>query len=94
MATGNFWRLHVIGSQGWAEMRGEHCLAVSALEGEPEIINFEPVDIEKAELEAFADAVAGGTPYPVSHDEAVHSIVALLAIEESAEKHAEVSIAG
>ena len=94
MVTGNFWRLHVIGSKGWVEMRGERRLAVAGLEGDPEIIDFDYVDIERAELEGFADAVAGKTPYPVRYDDAIHSIAVLESIERSAESGARVEISG
>lgn len=93
MATGNFWRLQVIGSEGWAEMRGERQLAVSGLEGEPTVTDYDHVDIERAELEAFADCVATNTPFPVSYEDAIHGIAVLEAIERSAEQDRKLSIA-
>ena len=48
--------------------------------------------MERAELEAFADAISGGAPYPVTADEAVNGIAALDAIVQSAEAGGAVSI--
>jgi predicted dehydrogenase len=56
--TAEYWRLHVFGTKGWAEMRGETCLAVCTIDGDPKITNYPPVVPEFAELEAFADAVS------------------------------------
>jgi len=51
--------------------------------------SFEPIDMERAELEAFADAVAGKSSYPVPLDDVVHGIAVLEAITESAGRDGE-----
>ncbi len=84
-ATASLWRLQVFGTKGWAEMRGEKTLAVlMAQETQEEVTGFGPLDTERAELEAFADAIAGGTPYPVPNDEVLANIAVLEAVGESA----------
>jgi predicted dehydrogenase len=84
-ATADIWRLQVYGSKGWAEMRGEKRLAVRII-GEDELVSELPDhDVERAELERFADAVSGRADYPVSRDEIVHNIALLESIGRSAE---------
>ena len=41
---------------------------------------FDHCDMERAELEAFADAASSGTPYRVTKQEAIQAIAALEAI--------------
>jgi predicted dehydrogenase len=83
-ATGNMWRIFVMGTKGWLEMRGEHCLVVSDLDNVTDTRNYDEADILKAELEAFADACSGGDTYPVPVDHVVHGIAVFEAIDESA----------
>ena len=45
---------------------------------------FTEVDIERAELEAFAAAVEGKNPYPIPVSEAIHGTAVLEAIVSSA----------
>ena len=83
--TGEIWRFGVYGSKGWAEIREHETLATRPVGGKESIEVFAPFDIERAELEAFADAVAGGAAFPVTEDEAVNNIAILQAILASAE---------
>jgi len=83
-ATPRDWRIQVMGDQGWAEMRGHERLTVKrrdmALE---DVQNYDRVDIEKAELEAFAEAAGGGAPYPIPWADIVHATAVLEAIIKS-----------
>jgi predicted dehydrogenase len=92
-ATAFMWRLAVFGSKGWAEMRSPHRLVTRTTEdgtGESDtssedgevVRNFNVVDTPFLELEAFADAVSGGAPYPMSDEE----IIATPALWEAAIK--------
>jgi predicted dehydrogenase len=54
---------------------------------------YEPFETRRAELDAFADAVAGVAPYPVTPEEAIAGSAALEAIALSAELGQEVSLA-
>ncbi|MBC7433530.1 MAG: hypothetical protein H7345_15835, partial [Rubritepida sp.] len=45
-----------------------------ALNGTPTEQTFSVTDIERAELEAFAAAVAGGPAYSLPTDEAIHGV--------------------
>lgn len=84
MATGHIWNVHVFGTKGWAEMRGERTLIFADLDGEETVTEYEAVDIERAELEAFAAAVNGDASFPVLPDDAVHTTAVLEAIDQSA----------
>ena len=92
MATGEYWRLHVFGSRGWAEMRGVRRLILGDLDGRETARNYEPFDMERAELEAFARA-AGGGAFPVPPGDAVHGIAVLQALVRSAERGEVVEVA-
>ncbi|MBM3573234.1 MAG: Gfo/Idh/MocA family oxidoreductase [Alphaproteobacteria bacterium] len=87
--TARIWRIQVFGTKGWAHMRSQDTLDVSLVvnsDKPPHSYHFPPIDIERAELEAFADAVAGGSAYPLPWDEAIHGIAALEAIIASARR--------
>jgi predicted dehydrogenase len=84
--TAELYRVHVFGSKGWLELRGDTDLAFRGLQGAPEKITLPAVDKERAELEAFADAVAQRKNFLVPPEEAVNGIAVLEAIEPSARK--------
>lgn len=93
MATGEYWRVQALGPKGWIEMRGEDELLISDLDNVVETKSFEKTDKEFAELEAFADAVNGSTPFAVPPADAVHGIAVLEAISKSADLNEVVSVA-
>lgn len=83
-AVPRLWRVQVFGSGAWVEMWGTDKLVVGR-EGKPhEHIRFEPTDVERAELEAFAAACSGGPAYPLSLEEAVHSAAMFEAVAKGA----------
>ena len=84
--TGDLYRMHVFGSKGWIEMRGDTELIVRGLQGAPEKITLPAADKEKAELEAFADAVAQKKNFVVPAEEAINGVAVLEAIEVSAKR--------
>ncbi|MBI3043429.1 MAG: Gfo/Idh/MocA family oxidoreductase [Betaproteobacteria bacterium] len=91
-ATADCWRVHAFGSKGWLESRGDTDLAFRGLEGAAVKIPVEPADKEKAELEAFADAVAAKQPSTVAPEEIVNGIAVLEAVVTSAAKGKPVQI--
>jgi predicted dehydrogenase len=84
--TGELYRVHVFGTKGWLEIRGDTELWARGLEGQPERVPLQAADKEKAELEAFADAVAARKPGTVPYEEAVNGVAVLEAIPVSAAK--------
>jgi predicted dehydrogenase len=90
--TGELYRVHAFGTKGWLELRGDTELYARGLDGNPQPVALAPVDKERAELEAFADAVAANQPYMVPPDEAVNGIAVIEAIVASAESGKVISI--
>ena len=104
IASAETWRMQVFGSKGWAEVGDvEHlttwqmkvCFfdpANISVKQKPELMTFDTVSTERAELEHFARAVQAGRPLAVPGGDEVHNVAVLDAIMESARKHAPVSI--
>lgn len=85
LATPMHFRFHLFGSAAHAELRGPDRLALTRLAGTaPRVIEYPAIDIERAELEAFADAVEGRATFPVSADQAIHGAAVFEAILRSA----------
>jgi predicted dehydrogenase len=76
-ATPLFWRTHVFGTAASAEVTGETELVLRRGTAPPERLTFPAVDPLRAELEAFADLVTAGTPFPVAEAEALATVAAL-----------------
>ena len=91
-ATGDFYRVHVFGTNGWLEMRGDTELIARGLDGKPERHTFAAIDKEQAVLEAFADAVAEKRPCMVPPEQAVNGVAVLEAIVASSTAGKAVSI--
>ena len=64
-STPMFWRVHAFGRKGSAEALGRTELVLRRSSAETEHRTFEPIDSVRANLEAFADAVAGRAPFPI-----------------------------
>jgi|SRR5579859_1240246 len=94
LATPLHFRLHLFGSAAHAELRGPDRLELMRLEdAAPSIRDFPVIDIERAELEAFADAVAGRASFPVSAEQAIHGAAVFEAIIRSAADGRPVAVA-
>ena len=91
-ATERLWRIQVFGDKGWAEVRDETRLEYRPLGGERSVEEFPGFDMERAELEAFADTLTDGTTYAVPVDDAIHGIEILKAIQRAAKDGSEVSL--
>ena len=92
--TGRIVRLQVFGTRGWLHLLDHHILEICDVEGRVRRIEYPQVDIERAELEAFADAVAGIEPYPVPVEEAVHGVAVMEAAIRSAQREGQSVSAG
>jgi len=91
-ATVPFWRVHVFGTTGFAEAREESRLRVGYI-GEPaQEQTFESVDSLRALEEAFADAVEGRAPFPVSPRQLIDVTAAFEAVIESLDTGAPVKV--
>ena len=91
-AATRFYRLHAFGSKGALEMRGDTELDMFDLEGNVRRLNFEAIDKERAELEAFADAAAAGVKFVVAPEEIVNVVAGTEAVAASARSGKKVAI--
>jgi predicted dehydrogenase len=83
-AAARFYRLQAFGANGALEMRGETELRVYDLEGNVRRLEFEAIDKERAELEAFADAAAAGVKFVIAPEELVNVVAATEGVVASA----------
>jgi predicted dehydrogenase len=83
-AAARFYRLQAFGANGALEMRGETELRVYDLEGNVRRQEFEAIDKERAELEAFADAAAAGVKFVIAPEELVNVVAATEGVVASA----------
>jgi len=83
-STPAYFRLHAFGRNASAEVLGRTELVVRQSGAEPQQLSFPPADSVRANLEAFADAVAGGAPYPISTGDMLDTVAVFEAIAEAA----------
>ena len=81
-----FWRVHVFGTDGSAEARGEDTLIVTKIGGQPQQETYPHVDSLRALLEAFADAIEGKAAFPVTPEQMLDVIGAFEAVISSLAK--------
>ena len=91
--TGDYWRVRAIGAKGWMELRSETELTIRGLEGAPRTVQVAAVDKERAELEAFADAVAAKKAFVVPPSEIISGVAVIESIEKSSARGKPIEIA-
>lgn len=79
-ATPFYWRAHAFGTRGSAEVLGETEIVLRLSGRPPERRQLAPVDSLRAELEAFADAVEGRAPFPVTPSQMLETVAAFEAV--------------
>lgn len=82
-ATPFFWRVHVFGTTGSAEAIGENEIVIRRTGGQTRRETFQAVDSLRAELEAFADALAGKSPPPLPTTQMIDTVAAFEAVIRS-----------
>jgi predicted dehydrogenase len=87
-----YWRMHVFGDEGSVEALGETEVVVRTRRGKVERREFGKIDSIRAEIDAFADAATGRSPYPITPAEMVNTIAAFEAIIQSMDTGRPVSI--
>jgi len=90
--TADDFRFQVYGSRGWVEARGATRFRLEIIDGRKVDETLPKAEAERLEVEAFADALAGRAPFPVSVDDAVHGVEALEAIAASANERRIVAV--
>jgi len=83
-STPAYFRLHAFGRNASAEVLGRTELVLRRSGSEAQQLCFPPADSVRANLEAFAEAVAGGAPYPISTNDMLDTVAAFEAIAEAA----------
>ena len=92
-ATAGDYRVAVYGTRGLAEternLEGFRFTPAPDKPGhapstQSEVIEHKGINPVKVGLEAFAQAIEGGAPYPITHDQIVHGVAVFEAVVESA----------
>ena len=78
-----YFRIHVFGDEGSVEALDETRTIIRLKSGKTEIKDFPKIDSILAEIDAFADAVAGVAPYPITTEEMVNTITSFESIINS-----------
>jgi predicted dehydrogenase len=82
-ATPFYWRVHVFGSKGSAEVLDEATLVLRKSGSPPQQMTFPKIDVLRAELDAFADSVASKGPFPVPEADVLATLAAFEAALQS-----------
>ena len=75
--------LNVFGSEGWAKVVASDELEISALDGTTKTRKVKLVNPVRANMEGFADAIAGVDNYKFTTDQMIHDVAVLAAIDRS-----------
>ncbi|GKQ51399.1 Gfo/Idh/MocA family protein [Bradyrhizobium sp. Ce-3] len=82
-ATPFYWRVHVFGTKGSAEVLDETTMVLRTSGAAPATRRYPAVDTLAAELAAFADAIAGTQPFPVPEADVLATLAAFEAALQS-----------
>lgn len=80
-----FWRVHVFGTNGSAEARGEDTLIVNLIGRQSETHLYEHVDPVRTLVEKFADAIEGKARFPITPPQILDMLGAFEAVLKSIE---------
>jgi predicted dehydrogenase len=78
-----YWRIHVFGTKGSVESRDETTLTLSLIGERPDVRTYAPVDSLTVLIEAFAESIETGKPFPVTTDDMLNVVGAFEAIIRS-----------
>ena len=82
-ATPFYWRVHVFGTKGSAEVLDEVTMILRKAGDAPRRMSCPAVDVLRAELDAFADAIEKRKPFPVPEAEVLATLSAFEAALQS-----------
>jgi predicted dehydrogenase len=83
MVTPSSRMLNVYGSEGWAKVVDLDKIEICMVDGNTELKKVTAVNPVKANMEGFADAIAGTDNYKFTTDEMIHDVAVLAAIDRS-----------
>jgi len=79
-----YWRVHVFGSKGWAEARDESAFTLARNGEKPQQQLLPQADSLAVLLEAFANSIETGEPFPVATSQMLDVVGGFEAIIQSA----------
>jgi predicted dehydrogenase len=82
-ATPLYWRVHVFGTGGSAEVLDEHTMVLRKSGSAPQRKTYPAIDVLRAELNAFTDAIEKKAPFPVPEAEVLATLSAFEAALQS-----------
>ena len=82
-ATPFYWRVHVFGTKGSAEVLDEVTMVLRKSGSKPERKSYPAIDVLAAELTAFADAIEKEKPFPAAEAEVLATLSAFEAALQS-----------
>ncbi|MEA2961603.1 MAG: hypothetical protein QOI46_1701 [Alphaproteobacteria bacterium] len=82
-ATPLYWRVHVFGTKGSAEVLDEFTMILRKSGGEPQRTSYPAIDVLRAELNAFVDTIENKVPFPVPEAEVLATLSAFEATLQS-----------
>jgi predicted dehydrogenase len=82
-ATPLYWRVHVFGTRGSAEVLDERTMILRKSGGEPQRTTYPAIDVLRTELDAFVDAIEHKVPFPVLETEVLATLSAFEAALQS-----------
>jgi predicted dehydrogenase len=82
-ATPLYWRVQVFGTRGSAEVLDELTMILRKTGSVPQRTSYSAIDVLRAELDAFADAIDGKNPFPVPEAEVLATLSAFEAALQS-----------
>jgi predicted dehydrogenase len=87
-----FWRVHVFGTNGSAEARGEDTVILAPIGSQPETRLYEHVDPVRTLVEKFADTVEGKGRFPITPSQILDMLGAFEAVLASLQSGGPVTV--
>jgi predicted dehydrogenase len=82
-ATPLYWRVHVFGTKGSAEVLDEVTMILRKSGSGPQRMSYPAIDVLRAELDAFAEGITHKRPFPVPEADVLATLSAFEAALES-----------
>jgi predicted dehydrogenase len=80
-----YWRIHIFGTEGSAEVLDETTLVLRMSGAQSERRHYQPINVLRAEIDAFVSTLEHNRPFPVSEAEVLTTLAAFEAIVRSIE---------
>jgi predicted dehydrogenase len=81
-----YWRIHIFGTDGSAEVLDETTLILRLSGAKPERRQYRPINVMRAEIDAFVSTLEHNRPFPVPEAEVLTTLAAFESIVRSIER--------